>query len=90
MFTLSQLRNSIEEGLSPLTCEITLCRDASLTLKVYDAETGRVDLVVTGISTNRLQTPQEVAKMVDELRYELQSNNVGKLTLDDLPLSPLP
>jgi hypothetical protein len=61
-----------------------------LTLKVYDAETGRVDLVVTGISTNRLQTPQEVAKMVDELRYELQSNNVGKLTLDDLPLSPLP
>ena len=90
MFTLSQLRNRIEEGLSPLTCEFTLCRDASLTLKVYDAETGRVDLVVTGISTNRLQTPQEVAKMVDELRYELQSNNVGKLTLDDLPLSPLP
>ena len=87
MFTLSQLRNCIEEGLSPLTCEFTLCRDASLTLKVFDAETGRVDLVVTGISTNRLQTPQEVATMVEELRYELQSNNVGKLTLDDLPLS---
>jgi len=49
MFTLSQLRNCIEEGLSPLTCEFTLCRDASLTLKVFDAETGRVDLVVTGI-----------------------------------------
>lgn len=60
MFTLSQLRNCIEEGLSPLTCEFTLCRDASLTLKVFDAQTGRVDLVVTGISTNRLQTPQEV------------------------------
>lgn len=59
--------------------------DASLTLKVYDAETGRVDLVVTGISTNRLQTPQEVEKMVEELRYELQSNTMGKLTLDDLP-----
>ncbi|AYF47989.1 DUF1652 domain-containing protein [Pseudomonas sp. 13B_2.1_Bac1] len=85
MFTLSQLRNCIEEGLAPLTCEFTLCRDASLTLKVYDAETGRVDLVVTGISTNRLQTPQEVEKMVEELRYELQSNNMGKLTLDDLP-----
>ena len=85
MFTLSQLRNCIEEGLSPLTCEFTLCRDASLTLKVYDAQTGRVDLVVTGISTNRLQTPQEVAKMVDELRYELQCNTVGKLTLDDFP-----
>ncbi|RUQ42722.1 DUF1652 domain-containing protein, partial [Corynebacterium pseudodiphtheriticum] len=81
----SQLRNCIEEGLSPLTCEFTLCRDASLTLKVFDAATGRVDLVVTGISTNRLQTPQEVAKMVEELRYELESNNVGKLTLDDLP-----
>lgn len=79
------MRNCIEEGLSPLTCEFTLCRDASLTLKVFDAETGRVDLVVTGISTNRLQTPEEVAKMVDELRYELQSNTVGKLNLDDLP-----
>ena len=85
MFTLSQLRNCIEEGLSPRTCEFTLCRDASLTLKVFDAQTGRVDLVVTGISTNRLQTPQEVETMVEELRYELQSNNVGKLTLDDWP-----
>ncbi|MBN2991862.1 DUF1652 domain-containing protein [Pseudomonas cedrina subsp. fulgida] len=89
MFTLAQLRNSIEEGLSPLTCEFTLCRDASLTLKVYDAQSGRVDLVVTGISTNRLQTPQEVEKMVEELRYELQSNTVGKLTLDDWPSTTL-
>ncbi|AGE25341.1 MULTISPECIES: DUF1652 domain-containing protein [Pseudomonas] len=85
MLTVSQLRNCIEEGLLPLTCEFTLCRDASLTLKVYDAETGRVDLVVTGITTNRLHTPEEVARMVEELRYELQSNNVGKLTLDDWP-----
>lgn len=87
MLTLSQLRNCIEEGLAPLTCEFTLCRDASLTLKVYDAETGRVDLVVTGISTNRLQTPQEVEKMVEELRYELRSNTMGKLNLDQSPLS---
>jgi len=89
MFTLSQLRNCIEEALSPLTCEFTLCRDASLTLKVFDAESGRVDLVVTGISVNKLQTAQEVEKMVDELRYELQSNTMGKFTLDDLPLRPL-
>ncbi|WP_338480448.1 DUF1652 domain-containing protein [Pseudomonas trivialis] len=85
MLTVSQLRNCIEEGLLPLTCEFTLCRDASLTLKVYDAESGRVDLVVTGITTNRLHTPEEVARMVEELRYELQSNTVGKLTLDDWP-----
>ncbi|KRP59137.1 MULTISPECIES: DUF1652 domain-containing protein [Pseudomonas] len=85
MLTVSQLRNCIEEGLLPLTCEFTLCRDASLTLKVYDAETGRVDLVVTGITTNRLHTPEEVTRMVEELRYELQSNTVGKLTLDDWP-----
>ncbi|KAF1021781.1 MAG: hypothetical protein GAK37_03431 [Pseudomonas sp.] len=85
MFTLAQLRNCIEEALLPLTCEFTLCRDASLTLKVFDAQTGRVDLVVTGISANKLQTAQAVEKMVDELRYELQSNTVGKLNLDDLP-----
>lgn len=85
MFTLSQLRNCIEEALLPLTCEFTLCRDASLTLKVFDAESGRVDLVVTGISVSKLQTPQEVEKMVDELRYELHSNSVGKFILDDLP-----
>ena len=85
MFTLAQLRNCIEEGLSPLTCEFTLCRDASLTLKVYDADTGRVDLMVTGISTNRLQTPIAVEKMVEELRYELQCNTMGKLTLNDFP-----
>ena len=77
MFTLSQLRNCIEEGLAPLTCEFTLCRDASLTLKVFDADTGRVDLVVTGISVNKLKTPEDVATMVEELRYELHSNTVG-------------
>ena len=44
MFSLSQLRNCIEEALLPLTCEFTLCRDASLTLKVFDADTGRVNL----------------------------------------------
>ncbi|WP_339528341.1 DUF1652 domain-containing protein [Pseudomonas mucidolens] len=81
MFSLAQLRNCIEEGLSPLTCEFTLCRDASLTLKVFDADSGRVDLVVTGISVNKLKTPQDVANMVDELRYELQSNTVGMLNL---------
>jgi len=37
-------RNCIEEALLPLTCEFTLCRDASLTLKVFDADTGRVNL----------------------------------------------
>ncbi|MFO2462832.1 DUF1652 domain-containing protein [Pseudomonas sp. 15FMM2] len=85
MFTLAQLRNCIEEGLSPLTCEFTLCRDASLTLKVFDADSGRVDLVVTGISVNKLKTPEDVANMVDELRYELQSNTMGMLTLTGEP-----
>ena len=88
MFSLSQLRNCIEEALLPLTCEFTLCRDASLTLKVFDADTGRVDLVVTGISVNKLQSAQAVEKMVEELLYELQSNTMWHLTLDDLPLSP--
>ena len=88
MFTLSQLRNCIEEALLPLTCEFTLCRDASLTLKVFDAESGRVDLVVTGISVNKLQSPQAVERMVEELRYELQSNTMAHLTLDELPMSP--
>lgn len=77
MFTLAQLRNCIEEALLPLTCEFTLCRDSSLTLKVFDAESGRVDLVVTGISVNKLKTPQDVATMVEELRYELHSNTMG-------------
>ncbi|MBT2370560.1 DUF1652 domain-containing protein [Pseudomonas fluorescens] len=89
MFSLSQLRNCIEEALLPLTCEFTLCRDASLTLKVFDAETGRVDLVVTGISVNKLRTSQDVETMVEELRYELQSNTVGRVNLDDLPLNAL-
>ncbi|MFC6339873.1 DUF1652 domain-containing protein [Pseudomonas sp. CCM 7891] len=85
MFSLSQLRNCIEEALRPLTCEFTLCRDASLTLKVFDAETGRVDLVVTGISVNKLKTPEDVETMVEELRYELHSNTMGRVNLDDLP-----
>ncbi|KAA0945615.1 MULTISPECIES: DUF1652 domain-containing protein [unclassified Pseudomonas] len=87
MFTLSQLRNCIEAGLLPLNCEFTLCRDASLTLKVFDAESGRVDLVVTGISINKLKNPQDVENMIEELRYELQSNTVGQVNLADPSVS---
>lgn len=83
MFTLSQLRNCIEEGFAPLTCQFTLCRDASLTLQVFDSATGRVDLVVTGISVNNIKTPQDVARVVEELRYELDSNTVGRVDLAD-------
>ncbi|WP_447790247.1 DUF1652 domain-containing protein [Pseudomonas farris] len=73
MIHLAQLRMQLERSFSPLACECALTGDNSLTVKLYNPATGQVDLVVSGLSMAMLRTPDAVAVLVDELRYELES-----------------
>ena len=85
MISLAQLRMLIERSFSPLACECAITGDHSLTVKLYHPGSGQVDLVISGLSIAKLQSAESVAALIEELRYELQSNTMGKLTLDDLP-----
>jgi len=76
MIYLAQLRTQLERTFSPLACECTVTGDHSLTIKLYHPVTGQVDLVVSGLNMTTLQTPESIATLIEELRYELQSNSL--------------
>jgi hypothetical protein len=76
MIYLAQLRTQLERTFSPLACECAVTGDHSLTIKLYHPVTGQVDLVVSGLNMARLQTPESIVMLIDELRYELESNSL--------------
>ncbi|MEB0045982.1 MULTISPECIES: DUF1652 domain-containing protein [unclassified Pseudomonas] len=78
MIYLAQLRTQLEQSFSPLACDCSLTGDSSLTVKLYHPLSGQVDLVVSGLSVATLRTPEAVAALIDELRYELQSNTLHR------------
>ncbi|MEZ1314868.1 DUF1652 domain-containing protein [Pseudomonas fluorescens] len=76
MMSLTQLRMQIERTFSPLACECTVSGDHSLTVSLYHPGSGQVDLVVSGLNMALLHSPDSVAALIEELRYELQSNTL--------------
>jgi hypothetical protein len=78
MIYLTQLRSELERSFSPLACECTLSGDSSLTVKLYHPVSGQVDLVVSGLSVAALRTPEAVVALIEELRYELESNGLHR------------
>lgn len=79
MISLVQLRIELERSFSPLACDCSLTGDNSLTVKLYHPSSGQVDLVVSGLSLHNLRTPNAVTALIEELRYELESNNLHQL-----------
>ena len=75
---LSQLRAQLELGLQPLACDCSLNGQASLTVRLNDRDSGRVDLVVSGLKLQNLRTVEQVAVLIEELRYELNSNDLDQ------------
>jgi len=47
-----------------------------VTVKLYHPASGEVDLVVSGVKVTSLNSPQAVESLIQELRYELQSNKL--------------
>lgn len=78
MIYLTQLRAQLERSFSPLACDCTLTGDNSLTVKLYHPVSGQVDLVVSGLSVANLRTPEAVVALIEELRYELESNGLHR------------
>ncbi|VVN78353.1 DUF1652 domain-containing protein [Pseudomonas fluorescens] len=78
MIQLTQLRAQLERSFSPLACECTMSGDNSLTVKLYHPVSGQVDLVVSGLNAATLRTPEAVGALIEELRYELESNGLHR------------
>lgn len=72
MTSLAPLRARLEENFTPLSCDCCLNGDGSFTVRLYHRESGRVALVVSGLSVESIRTEQNLAKLIEELRHELQ------------------
>ncbi|KQW24297.1 MULTISPECIES: DUF1652 domain-containing protein [Pseudomonas] len=73
MTHLAPLRTRLEESFTPLACECSLNGDGTLTVRLYHRESGEVDLVVSGMSVDSVRSEESIAKLIDELRYELEN-----------------
>ncbi|MHC8327317.1 DUF1652 domain-containing protein [Pseudomonas sp. LB1P83] len=78
MIYLTQLRAQLEQHFSPLACDCTVSGDNSVTVKLYHPVSGQVDLVVSGLSVANLRSPEAVMTLIEELRYELESNRLHR------------
>lgn len=78
MISLAQLRLQLERSFSPLACECTLTGEHSLTVKLYHPVSGQVDLVVSGLNITTLGHPEAQRALVEELRYELDTNTLNQ------------
>ncbi len=84
MMNLAQLRTQLERSFSPLACECLVDGDHSLTVKLYHPVSGQVDLVISGLKLDALRTPESVDGLIEELRYELESNSLRSFRDPDL------
>ncbi|MCI0998235.1 DUF1652 domain-containing protein [Pseudomonas corrugata] len=73
MTQLAPLRARLEESFSPLSCDCNLNGDGTLTVRLYHRGSGEVDLVVSGLNLDSVRSEESLAKLIDELRYELQN-----------------
>ena len=65
-----ELRSIVESAFLPLRCTCSVSPD-SMTVQTIDPNSEKVELLVTGISLDRLNTTRDISELVAELRYDL-------------------
>jgi hypothetical protein len=73
MVPISVLCSIVESGFEPLSCDCTVSADGLLRIKVFDRATGRIDLLINGVSPAELTTIRAISDLVGELRVELSA-----------------
>ncbi|MBB3239870.1 hypothetical protein FHW68_001361 [Pseudomonas sp. Tn43] len=73
MIPVPQLCSIVESGFKPLSCECTVNRDDTLRIKVFDHNTGRIELLITGVSPDELTSIRDISNLIGELRTEMRA-----------------
>lgn len=75
MISMFQLRHIFECGFQPLSCTCTVNPDGSLMIKVFDSISGRIDLLVTAVTTSELKSSNAIASLIGALRSEMAAHH---------------
>ncbi|PQP04477.1 MULTISPECIES: DUF1652 domain-containing protein [Pseudomonas] len=73
MVPIAQLCQIIESGFKPLSCECTVNRNDTLRIKIFDRATGRIELLITGVSPDQLTCIRDISNLIGELRTEMRA-----------------
>jgi hypothetical protein len=72
MVPISVLCNIVECGFTPLSCECTES-GGLLRIEVFEPDTGQVELLICGVSTEQLTSVRAISDLVGELRSEMNA-----------------
>lgn len=73
MLSTILIRQIIESGFDPLRCSCTEDAGGALTIKVFEPDSGRVDLLLRGVSTESLTSMRAISNFIGELRVEMRA-----------------
>ncbi|MHC8338829.1 DUF1652 domain-containing protein [Pseudomonas sp. HLT2-19-2] len=73
MVSVPELCRIVECGFQPRSCACTVNPDGTLRIKVYEAATGRTDLLITRVSPAQLTTVRAISNLIGELRTEMRA-----------------
>jgi hypothetical protein len=81
MMSIIELNRIMASGFLPLACDCSLNSDGSLRISVFEPASGRVDLLLTRVSPQGLDSVRSIANLIGELRTELKAGRRGFATV---------
>ena len=77
MISITDFNRIMASGFLPLACECSLNSDGSLRISVFEPATGRVEVLLTRVSPQGLDSNRAISNLIGELRTEIKAGRRG-------------
>ena len=77
MISIVEFNRIMAAGFVPLACDCTVNSDGSLRISVFEPESGRVELLLTRVSPEGLDSIRSISNLIGELRTEIKAGRRG-------------
>ncbi|WP_458725515.1 DUF1652 domain-containing protein [Pseudomonas mandelii] len=76
-----EIQNIIEHSMLPAVCTCVMEADQSLTIRVCDCITGKVELIATNVPIWNLNSPHDIAVLVADIQQKIEAHKNISSTL---------
>ena len=77
MISIVEFNRIMASGFLPLACDCTQNSDGSLRISIFEPVSGRVDLLLTCVSPDGLDSIRSISNLIGELRAEIKAGRRG-------------
>lgn len=77
MMSIVEFNRIMASGFLPLSCDCSVNEDGSLRISVFEPVSGRVDLLLTRVSPEGLDSIRSISNLIGELRAEIKAGRRG-------------